>query len=143
MMLRFLLMPLGITMRRPRDELTARCANLLLNPSATRERLTEGVFTGNSHQGLGLVEEAFRRVCATDTLREKLKRRGVHSIHDGLARGVIDQQEAQQLYEAEDAVTRAVEVDQFAAEELGMERAVLHPREINAVERKRAVSAAH
>src|SRR5207302_2044532 len=42
-LLRFLVLPLGLGRRGPSDRLTRACAEILLNPSATGERLTVGI----------------------------------------------------------------------------------------------------
>src|SRR5882672_8240708 len=71
-MLRFLLLPLGVRQRGPSDRLTDACAELLLAPSATRDRLTVDIFHGTGDDGLARLERAFELTIATQPLRERL-----------------------------------------------------------------------
>src|SRR5262245_30106143 len=57
-LLRFLVLPLGLTRRGPSDRLTRACAEILLNPSATRERLTVDIFHGIGDEGLAQIGRA-------------------------------------------------------------------------------------
>lgn len=138
-LLRFLLMPLGLTKGKPRDALTAQCAKLLLYPSATRNRLIDGVFLEHRQQGIGLVEEAFERISAVQPIRDKLAQQGCKTVQSGVEQGILSEKEARELTEADDAVLRAIEVDQFDASELGQERMVLHPRNTDPAERLQAI----
>ena len=58
-LLRFLLLPLGPRRRGPSDRLTQACADILLAPSATRDRLTVDIFHGTGDDGLARLERAF------------------------------------------------------------------------------------
>ena len=42
-LLRFLMLPFGVARRGPPDRLTQACAEILLEPSATRDRLTSDI----------------------------------------------------------------------------------------------------
>src|SRR5215510_12543469 len=71
-LLRFLLLPFGLRRRGPPDRLTRACAEILLNSSATRDRLTVDIFHGTGDEGLARLERAFARVVATQPLRERM-----------------------------------------------------------------------
>src|SRR5262249_7728389 len=79
-LLRFLLLPFGVRRRGPPDRLTQACAEILLAPSAARERLTVHLFPRIGDHGLAPRERASRRrsrsatactrrTCATSTKR--------------------------------------------------------------------------
>ena len=112
--------PLGPGGRRhgPDDPLIKACAGILLAPSASRERLTEGLFLGSDDDGVARLERAFDLVVACEALRERLEDAKVDGVEAALERGVIDDAEASRLRECEEAVQRVVMVDDFASEEL-------------------------
>jgi hypothetical protein len=102
----------------PDDRLIKTCAGLLLEPSAARDRLTEGVFLGTDDDGVARLERACELVVACEPLRKKLKEAGIEDIAAALEEDVIDDAEAVRLREREAAVRRVVMVDDFAPEEL-------------------------
>lgn len=105
--------PWGATRKRASDELTRQCAELLLAPGDTRERLTRGVFTGNPGDGIDLVERAFERVTETEVLRERMRDAGLDSVGKAREEGVLSDSEAAELEAAEKAVSAAIQVDHF------------------------------
>ena len=115
--LRFLfrrvIFPFGRWQRPPDDDLTIACAELLTTDSPVRERLTAGVFPGNPDDGVDRVERAFRQVLAVEPLRERMRGARVDDAADGVACGVLTQDEADRLKAADEAVARAVAVDAF------------------------------
>ncbi len=118
---KFLVQPFGVRRHGPSDRLTHQCAQLLLEPSATRERITAGMFLrpGNAGgNGVADLERAFDLVTATEPLRKKLHDAHCHSPHAAHEQGLIDEEEFRQLSEAEDAVRCVIAVDDFAPEEL-------------------------
>src|SRR5262249_60113061 len=58
-LLRFTLLPFGLRRRGPSDRLTRACADILLHPSATRERLTVDIFHRIGHERLPGLARAF------------------------------------------------------------------------------------
>jgi acyl-CoA dehydrogenase len=123
-MLRFLLLPLGPRRRGPSDRLTDACAELLLAPSATRDRLTVDIFHGTGDDGLARLERAFELTIATQPLRERLHKAHVRDIDKARQQGLINDVETGELQAAAAAVAAAVAVDDFAAEELSPRRAL-------------------
>lgn len=116
--MKLLVLPLGVRRKAPADKLTQACADLLLAPSPTRDRLTSGVYVGDEQTGLGEVESAFAQVVATQVLRDKLKAHALTSIDDGLAHNILTEPEAESLRSAQLAVNAAIAVDHFDAAEL-------------------------
>ena len=111
--MKLLILPFGVTRKHPKDQLTQKCADLILEPSATRQRLIQGVYVGGADSGLGQVELAFQQVVATQKLRDKLKAQKISSIEQGLEQGALTAVEAKSLIDAEQAVSEAISVDYF------------------------------
>jgi acyl-CoA dehydrogenase len=122
--LRFLLLPLGTLRRGPSDRLTQACADILLNPSAARDRLTVDIFHGIGDDGLARLERAFALTVAAQPLRDRLRRARVHDIDKARRQALINDTEAAQLHAAAEAVAAAVAVDDFAPEELSPRQAL-------------------
>jgi acyl-CoA dehydrogenase len=123
-LLRFLLLPLGPRRRGPPDRLTEVCADLLLAPSATRDRLTVDIFHGTGDNGLARLERAFELTIATQPLRQRMHKAHVRDIDKARQQGLINDAEAASLRAADEAVAAAVAVDDFAPEELSPRRAL-------------------
>jgi acyl-CoA dehydrogenase len=123
-LLRFMLLPFGVRRRGPSDRLTQACANLLLTPSATRERLTADIFHGTGGSGLARLERAFELTVAAQPLHDRLHRANLRDIEKARQQNVINDVEAAQLHAAAEAVAAAVAVDDFAPEELSPRRAL-------------------
>src|SRR5262249_19202070 len=89
-LLRFMLLPLGLNRRGPSDRLTRGCAEILLNPSATRERLTVDIFPGTGAEGLPRLERAFALTVATQPLRERLHTAHIRDVEAARQEGLIN-----------------------------------------------------
>src|SRR5262249_48885626 len=126
-LLRFLLLPLGLRRRGPSDRLTRACAEILLNPSATRERLTVDIFHGIGDEGLARLERAFALTVATQPLRDRLQKAHIRDVEAARQQGLITDAEANELRAAADAVAAAVAVDDFAPEALAPRQAAADP----------------
>ena len=126
-LLRFLLLPLGPRRRGPSDRLTQACADILLAPSATRDRLTVDIFHGTGDNGLARLERAFELTIATQALRDRLHKAHMRDVGKARQQGLINDAEARELRAAADAVAAAVAVDDFAPEELAPKQ--LAPRQ--------------
>jgi acyl-CoA dehydrogenase len=117
-LLRFMLLPFGVRRRGPSDRLTQTCAGLLLAPSATRDRLTAGIFHGTGNNGIARLERAFELTIAAAPLHERMRRAHVRDIEAARRQNVINDIEAAALHAAAHAVAEAVAVDDFAPEEI-------------------------
>ena len=107
-LLRFMLLPLGPRRRGPSDRLTQACAEILLAPSATRDRLTVDIFHGTGDDGLARLERAFELTIAAQPLRDRLRKAHVRDIDKARKQGLISDAEAAQLHAAAEAVAAAV-----------------------------------
>jgi acyl-CoA dehydrogenase len=117
-LLHFLVLPLGLNQRGPSDRLTRACAEILLNPSATRDRLTVDIFHGIGDEGLARLERAFALTVAAQPLRDRMHKAHVRDVEKARQEGLITDAEAEKLRAAADAVAAAVAVDDFAPEAL-------------------------
>src|SRR5262249_33858439 len=122
-LLRFLVLPLGLTRRGPSDRLTRGCAEILLSPSATRERLTVDIFHGIGDEGLARLERPAAPVVAAPPLRRRVQKAHVREVEAARRQGLINDAEASELHAAADAVAAAVAVDDFAPEALSPRQA--------------------
>jgi len=122
-LLRLLVLPLGPRPAGPADALTQQCAELLLEPSATRDRLVGDIWQRQGDNGLTRLERAFDLVASAQPLYDQLHRAGVRDWHDARQRGGLTQEQAQRLEETEKAVAAAIAVDDFDPAELAPSRA--------------------
>lgn len=123
--LRLLVFPLGRRQHAPADALGHRVASLMLKPSTTQQRLSDGLFVShNRFDATGALEYAFLRVEDTEAIARKLHdavKAGTlreETPEAGLRGGVLTSGEAQLLQEAEEAVREVIRVDDFAWQEL-------------------------
>jgi acyl-CoA dehydrogenase len=117
-LLRFVLMPLGPGHRGPRDSVTSACANILMEPSATRDRVTTGLYHPSDDGGVARLDRAFKLVVAAQPIRDRMRKAHVNDPAKALAQGTITETEAAQLAALQRAVLDVVNVDDFAPEEL-------------------------
>ena len=98
-MLRFVVFPFGRREKEPGDRLTHRVAQLLLVPSDTRDRLTNGVFKSDtSDHPICLMEQALPQVI----LAEPLERRLLKALKQGEISGFTWDEQVQ------DALSKSV-----------------------------------
>ncbi|GMR15401.1 MAG: acyl-CoA dehydrogenase [Gammaproteobacteria bacterium] len=123
--------PLGRHEKQPGDRLGHKVAQLLLSPSETRDRLTNGVFisesTGNP---IGLLEAALPRVIATEPLERRILKAqstGELDAHDwqnqleeAVTKSIITDVEAKELKAVREMVTEIIAVDEFESSVLRM-----------------------
>lgn len=127
-LMRFLMLPLGVTQAKPNDKLTHKCADLILSPNEIRARLVEGVHIGEKGVGLQRIEAAFLQTCACEPLRERLRRAEIDDVNRAVSEGVISEYEAHRLNAAEKAVQLAIEVDSYDPLDLTGQRSELEKR---------------
>ncbi len=116
-LLRFIVQPLGARRRGPSDALTLACAELVLEPSPMRDRLSAGLYISRADDGLARLERAFALTIETEPLRRKLRAAGLSDWRAGRAQGVISAEESERMAATDEAVDKAIAVDDFAAED--------------------------
>ncbi|GGA96402.1 acyl-CoA dehydrogenase [Allosediminivita pacifica] len=108
----------GRAARGPDDKITQACAELLLNPSKTRDRIVGRLHSSGRRDDLGALEDAFARVIEAEPIRKRL-REGKQTPEQGLADGRITEAEKAQLDAMQKAVAKVIAVDDFTPEALG------------------------
>ena len=132
--LRFLIFPRGRTFSSPSDLLARRVVELVINPSASRDRLCAPVYrTVEPGSHLGLLQEAMELSIAVAPLEKKLRRAikegrinelGLHAqINAGVSAGVLSEDEAHKLREADLKIMEIITVDDFDSSELARQPA--------------------
>src|SRR5206468_12797909 len=81
-LMRRVIFPLGRPYVVPSDRLGHAVARLLIEPSATRDRLTAGMFIGDPEEPVGLLERALAVTIAAEPIERKL--------NDAIRRGALD-----------------------------------------------------
>jgi acyl-CoA dehydrogenase len=117
-LLRFAVLPLGAQARLPSDRLIRKCADLITEPCATRDRLIDGVFVGGKDEAVGALIDAFDQVIATQPIHDRLKTQRIKTWREAQKRGLIDAGEVAALEAAEKAIAEVIAVDDFAPEAL-------------------------
>ncbi|HEY9280820.1 MAG TPA: acyl-CoA dehydrogenase domain-containing protein, partial [Eoetvoesiella sp.] len=112
--LRVLLLPPGLRAKPPSDAATAACANILLEPSESRDRLVGAVWSRCNSASVEQLEHAFELAVAVQPLRDRLKHSGVSDWRVAHAKGAITDAQAQALQAAEAAEEAVIKVDDFA-----------------------------
>ncbi len=124
--LRVLIMPFGRVRKAPSDKLDSKVARILQTPSATRSRIGRGQYLEpTEHNPAGKIELAlsvilqaepvFDKVCKAQGKRRPFLRLDMIA-QEGLEQGVITQEEAELLREAEQHRLDTINVDDFEPE---------------------------
>jgi acyl-CoA dehydrogenase len=128
-LMRRIVFPLGRPYVVPSDQIGHEVASLLIAPSATRDRLTAGMYIGRGDDDpVALIERALAATMIAEPIEAKLKAAIREGRLDGrvppgsdvdvlaeraLAAGLIDGEEAQALMVHHDLVQRVIRVDDF------------------------------
>jgi acyl-CoA dehydrogenase len=124
--LRTLMFPYGKPFSPPDDKLIHQVARLALEPSATRDRLTRGIYITNDPQDrMGRIEDALHKTLAAAELEKQLrtlmKSGQLHAhtteaaIQEAKDKGLLDTFSAEKLLAARRATLNAIRVDDFPA----------------------------
>jgi acyl-CoA dehydrogenase len=95
-----------------------QCAQILLEPSAARDRLTSDLSHVDDDGGVARLEKAFLLVTSADEIAKRMRAAHIKDWKEAVKRGVITQAEGDKLASAHEAVTKVIEVDDFAPEAL-------------------------
>ncbi|MEX1154985.1 acyl-CoA dehydrogenase [Parvibaculum sp.] len=105
--MRMTVFPYGVRRRPAPDALARECAELLLAPSATRDRLTRGIYEPRGDDEVALLARTFHQVHEAAGARERQRKSEALSAAD-----------ERTLAEADRLVRIVIGVDDFDAEEL-------------------------
>jgi acyl-CoA dehydrogenase len=133
--MRRVVFPLGRPYVVPSDELGHKVARLLIQPSATRDRLTAGMYISSAPDDpLALIERALNATIAAEPIEVKLRAAIRHGRVDGklspgasaeillaraVAAGAITASEAAMVRAAGELTAKVIRVDDFA-QDLGV-----------------------
>jgi acyl-CoA dehydrogenase len=128
--MRLLIFPRGLTYFPPSDRLGRDIVELIMNPTAARERLTQHIYkTQQAHNPLGLLQEALILSTMAESLEKRIRVDGVKTgrvtaldiagqIAQALHLGILTEAEAAVLRDYEAKVSNLIDVDDFAPHEL-------------------------
>ena len=117
-LMRLVVFPWGRRRHPPSDKLSGRVADLLLSPSAARDRLTAGIYIGPADQPVGLLDVAMKAVIEGDAILARLKRLNIKDAETALAQKAISPKEKEMLDRAADLTRQIIAVDDFAPEDI-------------------------
>ncbi|MBI5261112.1 MAG: acyl-CoA dehydrogenase [Bradyrhizobium sp.] len=117
-LLKLVVQPFGARVLGPSDRIVHQCAQLVLEPSAARDRLTPDLAHVEDDGPFARLEKAFLLVAATDEIAKRMRASRLHDWKEAVSKGVITQGEGEKLAAAREAVARVIEVDDFAPEAL-------------------------
>jgi acyl-CoA dehydrogenase len=128
--MRFLIFPRGLTYFPPSDRLGRDIADLVMNPTAARERMTRHIYkTQASNNPVGLLQEALVLSTLAESLEKRIRVDGVKTgrvtaldlpgqISEALGLGLLSEAEAAVLRDYDAKVSNLIGVDDFAPHEL-------------------------
>ena len=129
--MRLLIFPRGLTYFPPSDRLGRSIVDLIMNPTAARERLSRHIYkTQTAGNPLGLLQEALILSTMAEPLEKRIRVDGVKSgrvtaldlpeqIAQALSLGILNGAEAAVLRDYDAKVSHLIKVDDFAPHELG------------------------
>jgi acyl-CoA dehydrogenase len=137
-LLRRIIFPLGRPYVVPSDELGHEVASLLIEPSATRDRLTRGMFIAAAPDDpVALIEAALLAVVAADAIEARIRasvKAGTlagatpqEHIANALAAGLVSHADVAILDRARELTDKVIHVDDFAPTSLPAEKLVAPP----------------
>jgi acyl-CoA dehydrogenase len=118
LVLTFIVQPFGARVLGPSDRMVHECAQLVLEPSAARDRLTPDLSHVEDDGGVARLEKAFLLVTASEEVAKRMHAARVHDWQEAVKRGIITQAEGEKLAAAHEATAKVIEVDDFAPEAL-------------------------
>jgi acyl-CoA dehydrogenase len=145
----FVVFPFGRRERAPSDRLTHKVAQLLLTPSDTRDRLTDGIYkSAKTGHPVGMMEEALPQVIHAEPLERKLLKAlkngdisGItweEQLQDAIACSVVTAEEADILLRVRKLVMEIIAVDEFDLEEIQAGRRKPAPKHDRQLDTKHA-----
>ena len=128
-LLRLFVFPRGRTYSAPSDELGQQIVELIMQPTASRERLCQGIYAAvEQNNPLGLLQEALELTESVKPLERKVfnaRREGrfvaedtPSQINEAEQKGILTADEAAQLRDFDAKVMALIAVDDFSSEEL-------------------------
>jgi acyl-CoA dehydrogenase len=129
-LMRLLIFPRGLTYFPPSDRLGRDIVDLIMNPTAARERLSQHIYkTQTSGNPLGMLQEALVLSTMAEGLEKRIRVEGVNTgrvtaldlpgqIAQAFELGILSEAEAGVLRDYDAKVSELIRVDDFAPHEL-------------------------
>jgi acyl-CoA dehydrogenase len=115
--------PEGRTIGKPLDSLKLKVGNVLLNPGPARDYLIGGIYIPGAEEPenpIHQLEEAFHAKTAVRPLAAKvgraIRKGEIANPYEAVTKGILTQEEGEQLLAAQKAAEKAVMVDDYPAE---------------------------
>jgi acyl-CoA dehydrogenase len=130
--MRLCIFPRGLAYSPPSDRLGHAIGELVMNPTATRERLSTHIYkTPGAHNPLAQLQEALLLTAAAEPLEKRIRVDGVKTgrvtaldlpgqIAQAAALGIISEPESKTLLDYDARVLKIIDVDDFDSHELGV-----------------------
>jgi len=130
--MRLCIFPRGLAYSPPSDRLGHAVGELVMNPGATRDRLSAHIYkTAAAHNPLGKLQAALLLSAAAEPLEKRIRVDGVKTgrvtaldlpgqITQAASLGIINETEAALLRDYDAKVSDIIDVDDFAPHELGV-----------------------
>jgi acyl-CoA dehydrogenase len=132
LLIRLFTLPRGRRLQPPSDRLGGQVARVLTNPGGARDRLVNGLFYERRQDDrLGVVVLAMEKVVAAEPLERRLRKELKRvitpidyedAILEGVAKGVLNDLEAQSLREAMELTAEVTAVDSFGTSRSGADK---------------------
>ena len=132
-LMRLVIFPRGLTYFAPSDRLNREIADLITQPTESRERLCEFAYKPKEpSNALGLLQEALTLAAAAEELEKRIRIDGVKTgrvtaldlpgqIDQSLRLGLLDVSEAAYLRDYDAKIMEILQVDDFAPDQLAMD----------------------
>ena len=129
-LMRLLIFPRGLTYFAPSDGLGRDIADLIMNPTESRERLSRYIYKAQaSNNPLGLLQEALILSTMAEGLEKRIRVEGIKTgqvtaldlpgqISQARQLGILSEAEAAVLRDYDAKVSNLIDVDDFAPHEL-------------------------
>jgi acyl-CoA dehydrogenase len=128
--MRMVIFPRGMTYFPPSDRLGRDIVDLIMNPTASRERMSRHIYkTRESNNPLGMLQEALVLSTLAETLEKRIRVDGIKTgrvtaldlpgqISQAVGLGILSAAEAAELRDYDAKVSELIHVDDFATLEL-------------------------
>lgn len=137
LLMRVLVFPLGNWTRPAKDRIAKPMVALVLEPTASRDRLTREVFISKDpDDNLGALEAAFIKAVETEEMNRRLERAvksgkvkrfiGHDFIGEAVKQGIVTAEEGEQLRQREALFAKIIAVDHFDPDDITGKSAIGH-----------------
>jgi len=130
--MRLCIFPRGLAYSPPSDRLGHTIGDLVMNPTATRERLSAYIYkTPGDHNPLGQLQEALLLTATAEPLEKRIRVDGVKTgritaldlpgqVAQAASLGIISEAESKALLDYDARVLKIINVDDFDSRDLGI-----------------------